>query len=63
MVSRSGPGSAQYMMDMSLAPALAAATYSVTSEPPVEQRDTVMEIPTDVIVIMLLHHGAGQQAA
>jgi hypothetical protein len=51
------------MMDMSLAPALAAATYSVTSEPPVEQRDTVMEIPTDVIVIMLLHHGAGQQAA
>jgi len=51
------------MMEISLAPALVAATSPVTSETPVKQRDTIMEVPTDVIVIMLLHHGAGQQAA
>lgn len=67
MVSRSGPSSAHYMMETSLVPAFLAATSPVPCEIPVKQRDAldvaIMEVPTDTIMIMLLHRSAAQQAA
>jgi len=67
MVPRSGPSSAHYMMEASLVPAFLAATSPVPREIPVKHRDpldvAIMEVPADMIMIMLLHRGAAQQAA